>query len=84
MNLRPKTADGGFFLRYVDGKCTTQDIGVNTISKTFSKVGSFLGLPDSESFTGHGMRRSSATLLVNAGGDSLPLSSSTEVGSRVR
>ncbi|KAJ8913494.1 hypothetical protein NQ315_013874, partial [Exocentrus adspersus] len=43
--------------------------GINTISKTFSKVASFLGLPDPESFTGHGMRRSSATLLANAGGD---------------
>ncbi|KAJ8909673.1 hypothetical protein NQ315_012723, partial [Exocentrus adspersus] len=30
---------------------------------------SFLGLPDPESFTGHGMRRSSATLLANAGAD---------------
>ncbi|KAJ8918175.1 hypothetical protein NQ315_014041 [Exocentrus adspersus] len=50
-------------------KCTTQLVGINTISKTFSKVASFLGLPDPESFTGHGMRRSSATLLANAGGD---------------
>ncbi|KAJ8914002.1 hypothetical protein NQ315_012025 [Exocentrus adspersus] len=63
------TAGRRFFLRYVDGKCTTQHVGINTISKTFSKVASFLGLPDPESFTRHGMRRSSATLLANAGGD---------------
>ncbi|KAJ8921370.1 hypothetical protein NQ315_002986 [Exocentrus adspersus] len=69
ISLRPKAAGRGFFLRYVDGKCTTQHVGINTISKTFSKVASFLGLPDPESFTGHGMRRSSATLLANAGGD---------------
>ncbi|KAJ8912503.1 hypothetical protein NQ315_000679 [Exocentrus adspersus] len=60
ISLRPKAADG---------KCTTQHSGINTISKTFSKVASFLGLPDPESFTWHGMRRSSATLLANAGGD---------------
>ncbi|KAJ8910680.1 hypothetical protein NQ315_002929 [Exocentrus adspersus] len=68
ISLRPKAAGRRFFLRYVDGKCTTQHVGINTISKTFSKVASFLGLPDPESFTGHGMRRSSATLLANAGG----------------
>ncbi|KAJ8918303.1 hypothetical protein NQ315_014173 [Exocentrus adspersus] len=60
ISLRPKAADG---------KYTTQHAGINTISKTFSKVASFLGLPDPESFTGHGMRRSSVTLLANAGGD---------------
>ncbi|KAJ8910471.1 hypothetical protein NQ315_015606 [Exocentrus adspersus] len=69
ISLRPKAAGRRFFLRYVDGKCTTQHVGINTISKTFSKVASFLWLPDPESFTGHGMRRSSATLLANAGGD---------------
>ncbi|KAJ8913110.1 hypothetical protein NQ315_000567 [Exocentrus adspersus] len=69
ISLRPKAAGRRFFLRYVDGKCSTQHVGINTISKTFSKVASFLGLPDPESFTGHGMRRSSATLLANAGGD---------------
>ncbi|KAJ8910396.1 hypothetical protein NQ315_010457 [Exocentrus adspersus] len=69
ISLRPKAAGKRFFLRYVDGKCTTQHVGINTISKTFSKVASFLGLPDPESFTGYGMRRSSATLLANAGGD---------------
>ncbi|KAJ8914176.1 hypothetical protein NQ315_015949 [Exocentrus adspersus] len=69
ISLRPKAAGRRFFLRHVDGKCTTQHVGINTISKTFSKVASFFGLPDPESFTGHGMRRSSATLLANAGGD---------------
>ncbi|KAJ8910398.1 hypothetical protein NQ315_010459, partial [Exocentrus adspersus] len=83
ISLRPKAAGKRFFLRYVDGKCTTQHVGINTISKTFSKVASFLGLPDPESFTGHGMRRSSATLLANAGAI-LPLSRVTVVGSRLR
>ncbi|KAJ8917625.1 hypothetical protein NQ315_000108 [Exocentrus adspersus] len=63
ISLRPKAAGRRFFLRYVDGKCTTQHVGINTIPKTFSKVASFLGLPDPESFTGHGMRRSSATFI---------------------
>ncbi|KAJ8911701.1 hypothetical protein NQ315_013163 [Exocentrus adspersus] len=84
ISLQPKAAGRRFFLRYVDGKCTTQHVGINTISKTFSKVASFLGLPDPESFTGHGMRRSSETLLVNAGGDITRVSSITVVGSRLR
>ncbi|KAJ8914216.1 hypothetical protein NQ315_002843 [Exocentrus adspersus] len=75
INLRPKAADR---------KCTTQHVGINTISKTFSKVVSFLGLPDRESFTGHGVRRSSAILLANAGGDITTVKHHTVVGSRLR
>lgn len=41
----------------------------NKISKTFSNVASFLGLSDIERYTGHGMRRSSAILLANFGGN---------------
>ncbi|KAJ8913496.1 hypothetical protein NQ315_013876 [Exocentrus adspersus] len=43
ISLRPKAAGRRFFLQYVDGKCTTQHVGINTISKTFSKVALFLG-----------------------------------------
>jgi len=48
--LLSKTADGRFFLRYVDGKSAS------------TQVASFVGLPDPESFTGHGKRRFAATL----------------------
>ncbi|KAJ8912196.1 hypothetical protein NQ315_003800 [Exocentrus adspersus] len=44
ISLRPKAAGRRFFLRYVDGKCTTQHVGINTISKTFSKNKHFLFL----------------------------------------
>lgn len=69
INLRPKTADGRFFLRYVAGKCTTQHVGINTISKTFSKVASFLGLLDPESFTGHGMLKLYRRITVQQDGN---------------
>nr|KAJ8914199.1 hypothetical protein NQ315_015972 [Exocentrus adspersus] len=69
ISLRPKAAGRRFFLAICRCQMSTQHVGINTISKTFSKVASFLGLPDPERFTGHGMRRSSATLLANAGGD---------------
>lgn len=58
-----------FFLQYKNEKCTVQSVGINTMSKIPSKVAAFLNLPDAESYTGHSMRRSSATLLANAGGD---------------
>jgi len=44
-----------------------ENVGIS--QPNFLKVVSFLGPSSPESFTGHGMRRSSATLLVDAGGD---------------
>lgn len=75
INLRPESMkkSGRFFLRYANGKCTMQPIGINTLSKVPSIVAAFLNLPDAECYTGHCMRRSSATLLVNAGGDLITL-----------
>jgi integrase len=71
MQLRPASiaSQGRFCLRYTDGKCKTQSVGINTMSRIPATVASFLQLPDASSYTGHSMRRFSATLLANAGDD---------------
>lgn len=71
MSLRPASFghQGRFFLRYANGKCTSQVVGINTMSRIPAAVASFLQLPDASSYSGHSLRRSSATLLANAGAD---------------
>jgi hypothetical protein len=70
MSLRPKNiSHNRLFLCYRNEKCTLQPVGINTLSKIPSVVADFLKLPESESFTGHSMRRTSASLLSNAGAD---------------
>ncbi|KAJ8912533.1 hypothetical protein NQ315_014477 [Exocentrus adspersus] len=56
-----------YFLTYREKSCTVQPVGKNTFGKMPSKIANFLGLPDPEAFTGHCLRRTSATALVNAG-----------------
>ncbi|XP_031335256.1 uncharacterized protein LOC116165099 [Photinus pyralis] len=68
-----KTEHTRFFVNYVKGKCTTQVIGKNTIAKIPYKIAKYLELPDAEGYTGHSFRRTSASLLVDAGGDLLSL-----------
>ena len=48
-------------------------VGVNQIGKVPSEVAEFLKLPETKMYTGHCFRRTSATLLVNGGGDILQL-----------
>ncbi|XP_064212473.1 uncharacterized protein LOC135265978 [Tribolium castaneum] len=50
-------------------KCTVQPFGINIISKFPEKIARFLCLPNSEEYTGHSFRRSSATLLADSGAD---------------
>lgn len=72
--LRPaKALTSSFFLNYQKGKCTVQNIGINKFGAMGKQVANFLRLPDAENYTGHSFRRSSATLLVNAGGDLIAL-----------
>lgn len=42
-------------------------MGINTLSKIPSRIAMFLNLEDPALYTGHCLRRSSATLLANAG-----------------
>ncbi|KAJ8976932.1 hypothetical protein NQ317_005105 [Molorchus minor] len=52
---------------YKAGKCSSQPVGKNTMGKIPSVVASYLKLPDVACYTGHCLRRSSATLLADAG-----------------
>lgn len=68
ISLRPTSLTSRrFFVRYTSGKCASQVVGVNIIGKIPSLVAQYLNLPNPEMYTGHTFRRSSATLLANAG-----------------
>ncbi|KAJ8910999.1 hypothetical protein NQ315_011264 [Exocentrus adspersus] len=60
VELRPRNVPHRrFFLTYKNQKCTVQPVDLNTI----------LGIENSHEYTGHSFRRSSATLLAEAGAD---------------
>jgi integrase len=65
----PQTPHRRLFLNYKNGKCSTQPVGVHTFGKIPSKIATYLGLENPAEYTGHCLRRSSATLLVDAGAD---------------
>ncbi|XP_064212309.1 uncharacterized protein LOC135265892 [Tribolium castaneum] len=70
MELRPQDVHTTrFFLNYQRGKCTRQPVGINKFGSLPCQVATFLKLPNPTSYTGHCLRRSSATLLVDAGAD---------------
>lgn len=71
MELRPPnlTSTTRFFLNYQRGKCRKQPIGINKFGSLSSVVAKFLKLPDPAAYTGHCLRRSSATILVDSGAD---------------
>ena len=52
------------------GYYTAQPMGVHMLAKTGVQVAEFLGLENSQSFTGHSFRRSPATSMVEAGASS--------------
>lgn len=57
------------FLRYLNGKCHRMVVGIHTISSVPQKIAQFLKLDNWKEYTGHTLRRTSATLLVDGGGD---------------
>lgn len=66
--LRPaNVSHNRLFLRYVNGKCTVQPVGINKLSSIPSVIASFLNLEHPETYTGHSLRRSSTTLLAEGG-----------------
>ncbi|KAJ8976803.1 hypothetical protein NQ317_018462 [Molorchus minor] len=70
LSLRPPhVKHKRLFLYYKAGKCSSQPVGKNTMGKIPSVVASYLKLPDVACYTGRGLRRSSATLLADAGVD---------------
>lgn len=62
-----------FFFKYSNGKGCRQVVGVHQFGKMPKIVAKFLNLPNADEYTGHCFRRSSATILVNAGADLIAL-----------
>ncbi|XP_034939162.1 uncharacterized protein [Chelonus insularis] len=63
MSLRPKDVKTPrFFLKYSNGRCYQQVIGVNTFSTMPKKIAKFLKLPNPEAFTGHCFKHSRVVL----------------------
>ena len=74
VEVRPKGSQYiRFFYAYNNGKCSKQVVGINTMGKIPSVIAKYLQLEDPNSYSGHSFRRTSATLLVNAGADTLAL-----------
>ncbi|XP_031337109.1 uncharacterized protein LOC116166313 [Photinus pyralis] len=72
--LRPKDiASQKFFIAYRNGKCYKQNVGCHTISGTTRQIAEYLNLKNLTEYTGHGLRRSSASMLVEGGADLLTL-----------
>jgi integrase len=68
IDLRPAGCrNEKFFIKYYNGKCTNQNIGINTFGNLGKIVASYMELPNPELYTGHCFRRTSATLLIDAG-----------------
>lgn len=68
--LRPaELKDTRFFFKYVKGKSIKQFVGIYKFGKIPQEIAVYLKLPNAKEYTGHCLRRSSATLLVNAGGE---------------
>lgn len=67
--LRPaEISTSRFFINCRNNSCTKQPIGKNKIANVPKQIVIYLELEDPASYTGHALRRSSETLLSNAGG----------------
>jgi site-specific recombinase XerD len=74
LSLRPSNVPSRrLFIGYRQGKCTSQNVGKNTLANVPKKVAQYLGLENPESYTGHTLRTTSASMLVEGGGDLLTL-----------
>lgn len=58
-----------FFIKYQNGKCHRVVMGIHKISNVPKDVATFLKLTNPHEYTGHCLRRTSATILVDNGGD---------------
>lgn len=66
-DLRPPNISDSFFMNFQNGKCTKQVIGINKFAKMGREIASFLKIVNPEQYTGHCLRRSSATLYADSG-----------------
>ncbi|KAJ8976377.1 hypothetical protein NQ317_003231, partial [Molorchus minor] len=55
------------FIKYTSNKCTIQPVGIHIFEKMPTDIARFLKLPNSEFYTGHCFRRTSASLLADSG-----------------
>lgn len=68
--LRPKEYDEDrFFIKFQNGRCQRSVVGIHKISGVAKEVAKFLTIPNFQEYTGHSLRRTSATFLVDSGGD---------------
>lgn len=58
-----------FFFKCQNGKGCKQVVGIHQFRKMPKIVATYLNLPNTTEYTGHCFRRSSATILVDSGGD---------------
>ncbi|XP_065212786.1 uncharacterized protein LOC135840275 [Planococcus citri] len=58
-----------FFLSYRQGKCTIQVIGKHKFACMPREIATFLELENAHLYTGHSIRKTSSSLLANAGAD---------------
>lgn len=69
-SLRPKNYENDrFFLLYKNNKCHKQNVGIHKIGAIPFEIASYLKLSNAKEYTGHCFRRSSVTLLADAGAD---------------
>lgn len=74
MALRPPNQKiTRFLIGFRSGKCIAQHVGVHTIGAVPKVVAKFLKLENPDSYTGHTLRRSSASMLVEGGADLITL-----------
>ncbi|KAJ8985530.1 hypothetical protein NQ317_019913 [Molorchus minor] len=68
--LRPAHVNHqSLFIKYTSNKYTIQPVGINIFGKMPTDIPRFLKLPNSEFYTGHCCRRTSASLLADSGGN---------------
>lgn len=62
-SLRPNhTETTRFFIHYLNGKCSTQVVGKNTLGKIPKKIAEFLGLPEYENFNFYSFKNTAQSL----------------------
>lgn len=72
--LRPRNVETDrFFIGYRNGKCISQNVGIHKIGGVPKEIAKYLKLENPEGYTGHALRRTSASILVENGGDLLML-----------
>ena len=70
LSLRPShTPHNRLFVNYKKGKCSIQPVGIHSFGNLGLRIAEFLNLPNPKNYTGHSIRRTSATLFADNGGN---------------